>query len=248
MDTRTWADLKLKSTPQMFMANANLPWVQNRQYRHPGWHYFENVQTSPEYEKDVKVRFGAEKFEKPIYMNLYIPGFENREYTKVKAPKTFEAPLEYENQPTPTLVIRKNGEAWENPFVVVYEPFDGKSDNNSILSVEKITQDGIYKGVKVVSNISGQKLVQYIITQFQNEKFEDKNLGISFSGSFAVITCDEKGTIQNLYMGEGQELRKGDVLIKSENENTGAFLDLISKKPMFVSNKKEKIYFEILKK
>ncbi len=196
----------------------------------------------------MKVRFYLEKFEKPIYMDLYIPGFENREYTKVQAPKTFEAPEPYKNNPTPTLVIRKTGEAWDNPFVVVYEPFDGEKDNHSIISVEKIEQNGKYKGVKVVSEIDGEKLVQYIITQARNEKYEDKNLGISFSGTFAVLTCNKKNEPLNLYVGDGEELNFGKISIKSEVENAGAFLDLIGEKPVFVSNKKEKVYFEILEK
>lgn len=242
------SELELSPTPERYRANANLPWVQNGQYRHPGWHFFEDVQTSSQYEKDVKVRFSLEKFERPIYMDLYIPGFENREYTKVLAPKTFEAPEPYDELPTPTLVIRKTGEAWNNPFVVVYEPFIGEKDNNSVVSVEKLIQNGKYKGVKVVSEIDGEKLVQYIITQASNDKFEDKNLGINFSGTFAVVTGNKKGEPLNLYMGDGKELNYGNVFIKSEVENAGAFLDLTGKKPVFKSNKKEKVYYEILKK
>jgi hypothetical protein len=240
-------DLVLKPTPQRYMANANLPWVQNRQYRHPGWHYFEEVQTSSEYEKDVKLRFVAENFEKPIFMNLHIPGFENREYTKVMAPKTFESPVPYENHATPTLVIRKNGEAWEKPFVVVYEPIDGDSSNNSILSVEKIIQDGIYKGVKVVSNVEGKKLVQYIITQLQHENFEDKKLGISLAGSFAVVTCNQEGDVLNLYLGAGNELKCGAVSLKSDEPNANAYLDLTTEKPIFKSAFPDKVTFEISK-
>lgn len=216
------SDLKLESTPDRFMANANLPWVQNRQYRNPGWHFFEEVKSSASYKKDVRARFAAEKFEEPIFMDLHIPGFENREYTKVMAPHTFEAPQPYLNTPTPTLVVRKNGEAWDQPFVVVFEPFEG-ANNNSVISVEKLVQDGKYKGVKVLSNLAGEMLTQYIFTLNQNDSFVDEKLGISFSGTFGVLSLNQDGAPQSIYIGYGEELRYGDLIIKPENQKRSVF-------------------------
>jgi hypothetical protein len=220
------SDLKLESTPDRFMANADLPWVQNRQYRNPGWHFFEDVKSSASYKNDVRVRFAAEKFEEPIFMDLHIPGFQNREYTKVMAPHTFEAPQPYLNQPTPTLVIRKDGEAWEQPFVVVFEPFEG-ANNNSVISVEKLVQDGKYKGVKVVSNMAGKMLTQYIFTLIQNDSFVDEELGISFSGTFGVLSLNQDGAPQSIYIGDGEELRYGDLIIKPENQKMSVFRHFI---------------------
>jgi hypothetical protein len=216
------SDLKLESTPDRFMANANLPWVQNRQYRNPGWHFFEEVKSSASYKNDVRARFVAEKFDEPIFMDLHIPGFQNREYTKVMAPHTFEAPQPYLNQPTPTLVIRKDGEAWEQPFVVVFEPFKGVN-NNSVMSVEKLVQDGKYKGVKVLSNLAGEMLTQYIFTLNQNDSFVDEKLGISFSGTFGVLSLNQDGAPQSIYIGDGEELRYGDLIIKPENQKRSVF-------------------------
>ena len=123
-------DLKLKADPARYQANANMPWVQNRQYRIPGWHFFEDIETSTVYSGDLQAQFNTGKLKDgPIAMHLFIPGFAQREYTKVMAPHTFEAPSPYDNLPTPTLVIRKKGEAWTSPFVVVYEPFSGKGSS-----------------------------------------------------------------------------------------------------------------------
>lgn len=207
-------ELGLKSTPERYLDNAGLPWEQNRQYRHPGWHFFEEVQTTENYKNGVKVRFVAEKFEKPIFMDLYIPSDERRDYTKVLAPPTFEAPVPYENDPTPTLVIRKTGEAWDQPFVVVFEPYDGNRENHSIQSVEKMEQDGKFKGLRVQSSVDGSVLVQYIIAQARDERFNDEKLGISFKGSFAVITEDAAGKLQHIYIGEGEELRYGTIGVR----------------------------------
>jgi hypothetical protein len=205
------------------MANADLPWVQNRHYRHPGWHFFDRVQTSGDYSKGVRARFKAEKFKQAIYMDLHIPADQNREYTKVLAPPTFESPDPYENEPTPTLVIRKTGEAWDHPFVVVFEPFGEKSQNHTIQSVEKLQQDGVFKGIQIRSKLSDKELVQYVIVQAQNDQFTDENLGISFKGSFAVITENSAGKLQNIYIGEGEELRYGEIIIRPPNHKKSVY-------------------------
>ncbi|MBD3628565.1 heparinase II/III family protein [Cyclobacterium sp.] len=207
-------DVSLKPTPDRYMANAGLPWVQNQEYRHPGWHFFEDVHSTGEYKKKVRARFIAEKFEKPVYMDLHLPADESREYTQVLAPPTFEAPAPYEDKPTPTLVIRKTGEAWTQPFVVVFEPFEGNPENHSIQSVEKLEQDGKFRGIRVQSFAAGKGLVQYIITQVKGERYNNDDLGISFIGSFAVITETSAGKLQNIYIGEGEELRYGYINVK----------------------------------
>jgi hypothetical protein len=191
-------------------------------------------------------RFSVEKLEEePIYMNMYIPGEGNREYTKVKAPLTYEAPRPYLKKPTPTIVIRKEGEAWEKPFVVVYEPYKGSIENSSILSVEKIQQKGIYKGLKVISNTGTQTLVQYIITQEENKMFKDKKLGITFSGTFAIITTDANGNALNIYMGEGTTLRYKNVSIEAKDQALGAYLDLSLEVPVLKCTKKGEATFSI---
>ncbi|MDP5231551.1 MAG: hypothetical protein NWQ38_14255, partial [Cellulophaga sp.] len=200
-------NLSLKDTPERYMANANGPWINNKEFRNPGWHFFEDVQTSSEYSEDVKLQFSMEKLEKsPIFMQVHIPGFKNREYTKVMAPNTFEAPKPYDKMPTPTLVIRQKGETWVRPFVAVYEPFGGNEKEISIVSVEKLEQNGIYKGVKVVSKVNNETMVQYIITQSKNEVFEDKKLGIYFKGIFAIITTNSNNDLQDVYIGDGEKL------------------------------------------
>ncbi|MFD1316378.1 heparinase II/III domain-containing protein [Namhaeicola litoreus] len=200
-------NLALKPTPNRYMSNGNEEWIQNKKYRNPGWHFFKEVETSLTYSKDVKFQFSIEKLEKsPIYMKVHMPGFDNREYTKVMAPHTFEAPKPYDELPTPTLVVRKKGDAWSSPFVAVYEPFSGNMDNASIVSVEKLEQNGIYKGLKIISSINKSRLVQYVITQSKDEVYQDKNRGIYFKGIFAIITTNAQNDLQNVYIGEGEKL------------------------------------------
>lgn len=213
-------DLEFKKTPNRYMANANAVWKRNKKYRHPGWHFFKNVKTSKVYDKDVKATFFTNRLSQGgVFMQLHIPNFENRTYTKVKAPITFEAPKPYDEKLTPTLVIRNKGEAWKNPFVVVYEPFN-KKEKPTIKSVSKIEQDGIFKGLTIISETPTEKLKQYIIIQSGDDVFEDGLLEIYFNGKFSVITLDENENIKSIYIGEGDSLSYKNNTINTDSSKT----------------------------
>jgi hypothetical protein len=197
-------DIKLQKTPNRYMANANAEWIHNKKYRNPGWHFFKDVKTSQEYKNNVKATFHIKKLRgNNLFMQLHIPGFKNRTFTKVKAPTTFESPEPYDRKPTPTLVIRNKGEAWQNPFVVVFEPFNS-SEKPSIQYVTKIEQNGIYRGLIIESKTPSENLIQYVITQSKDQFF--KNDDIYFKGSYAVITLNNKNELKSLYIGEGEKL------------------------------------------
>lgn len=211
-------DLNLKRTPNRYMANANKKWIHNKRYRNPGWHFFKDVQTSKTYNKDLVATFHTKKIKGgAIFMQLHIPGFEKRVYTKVKAPITFESPKPYHKLSTPTLVIRKKGEAWKNPFVVVYEPYH-KKEKASIQSVEKLEQGNIYKGLKIVSKTPNEHLIQYVITQSKDQIFKNEN--IYFKGSYAVITLNKMNVLQSIYIGEGEKLIFNNEEITTNSTNS----------------------------
>jgi len=156
--------LTLTRDKERYQAAANDVHIRNQQYRNPGWHFFTKVKSSKSYESDVAATFEMKKLQgRNRYMNLFIPGNQQREYTKVLAPKTFEAPEPYEDAPTPTLVIRQKGEAWTNPFAVIYEPTFDKKSTYGIQSVVKLESGGVFNGFKVVSKTEINTITQYII-------------------------------------------------------------------------------------
>ena len=213
-------DMDFKKTPQRYMGNANKEWIHNKKYRNPGWHFFKKIKTSKVYDKDVKATFNTKKLSSDaIFMQLHIPAFENRQYTKVKAPITFEAPKPYDHLETPTLVIRNKGAAWENPFVVVFEPFN-ENESATIKSVQKLEKNGVYKGLKIISCTPNEKWIQYVITQSKNEIFQDETLGIYFKGTFAVISLNENDTLKSIYVGEGDRLIYKDETIETNDDKT----------------------------
>ena len=212
-------DMTFNDTPLRYMKNANNKWSNGR-YRNPGWHFFEDVKTSMPYAKDVLGTFQVEQLTKgAVYMQLHILGFDNREYTQVKAPITFEAPKPYNELPTPTLVIRNHGAAWENPFVVVYEPFNEKEEA-TIKSVTKLEQNGLYKGLRIESVTHFKKIIQYVLTMSKDDIYVDDALGINFRGSFGIITLNENKELQSIYIGEGEKLIFKDEVIITNNDKS----------------------------
>jgi hypothetical protein len=215
------------------MTNANGEWIRNRKYRNPGWHFFKEVQSSENYSKEVELLFKAEQFpDKNRYMKVFMPGFKDRNYSKVKAPKTFEAPAPYDSLPTPTLVVRQNGEAYTKPFVAVYEPFATSANNGSVLSVEKLQQNGIFQGVKVTSKIDDKILVQYLLMPFKNDTLSLREHDIEFQGHFAIITFQEN-KLKDIYIGNGKHLEINSLLITGTKDTSNkGFIDFTTKNPI----------------
>ncbi|WP_418262487.1 heparinase II/III domain-containing protein [Flavobacterium faecale] len=211
-------DLNLSSDENRFKSEVKGEYQYNKKYRNPGWHFFKEVQSSAEYHLDVKATFEINKLkDSKRYMNVFVLGNKNREYTKVMAPLTFEAPKPYDKLPTPTVVIRQKGEAWTNPFAVIYEPTFDKNSKNGIQSVSKLEENGIFKGFKVSSVVDGKEVIQYIINQEQDGVYENKSLGLYFKGSFAIISLDKKEKLQNIYIGKGNSLRYNKINIQSKD-------------------------------
>jgi hypothetical protein len=223
-------DLQLRPDPQRYTANADSEWKRNRIYRNPGWHFFKQVESSSEYRKDVQLLFKAEGFpDKKRYMKVFMPGFEGRNYTRVMAPRTFEAPAPYNSMKTPTMVVRQWGEAWERPFVAVYEAFDKNMGNNSVQSVEKLENKGKFSGLKIVSGTGPEEILQFILTPLENRDYLDGENGITFKGSFACVTFDASGQLLNSYVGHGKELRVGNIMIETGDGTHSAYVDFSEK-------------------
>ncbi|HET8828276.1 MAG TPA: heparinase II/III family protein [Pelobium sp.] len=197
----------LRPNKYRYMANADAVWKNNRSFKNPGWHYFKNVETSGVYNKQVDVVFTAKSLgDNGVSMKLFIPGEERRDYTKIMAPVTYEAPRGYDSKLTPTLAIRQIGEAWDAPFAVIYEPYAGVANQGSIKTVNSIKQNGVFKGFVVESKIQTQEIKQIIITQDEDTSiFYDKHLGIKFIGRYAVLSLDKAANLQSLYIGSGTE-------------------------------------------
>lgn len=208
-------DLDRSPTPERFMANAQATWHQNRAYRHPGWHYFEDVETSHKNAQDVMAIFAADNLgPTTIAMRAYLPGQPNRTYTSATSPPLTEGPEAYRESRAPTLVVRQEGSAWDTPFAVVYEPVI--AGRGSIASVEKLGRGRGCEGIVVKSNERGAGITQIILFPADPDRAtEYPEYGLSFQGRYATVTLSPSGKVQYVYIGSGKKLVFGDRSVQS---------------------------------
>jgi len=180
----------------------------------PGWRFFENTNVTEPTNAAVHVRFELD--ETKTYMNMFAPAGETREYTKAIGPSTREARGSYLKKKTQVLAIRQQGEAWEKPYVHVFEP--SKSINTSVKFVEHIYNQNTIAGAKVVSEVNGVKITDYIFSN--STSINVRYFNIDFTGEFGIVRTELKDgkTKVSLYIGKGSSLKFLDETITADNE------------------------------
>ena len=104
--------------------------------------------------------------QKEITMTMWMKADENRTIFKALSPANLEyermpnQPYHIEKQPVLTFVARQKGEAWNHPFVCVYEP-SSDTEPGDIASVDYFTpsEQGAVGIVVKLKDGSGQKIV-----------------------------------------------------------------------------------------
>ena len=209
--------LKLNPDKDRYQTSVVVPKAR-RAIPFPGWKSFSNVATSLLTADAVSGTFNvdlkASKREKQDgallgkrYMHLAMPGGNEREYTSAEAPPILEAAGGYDKKNARVLSIRQPGEAWDRPFIVVYEP--SLNEKPTVQSVENIVDGGKVIGAKVVSHVNGQVINDLIIAREQaGASYKNQAARLSFTGRFAIIrtVSSAKGKRVDLYIGEGEEL------------------------------------------
>ena len=176
----------------------------------PGYRLFRDKRSTLMYNGDVKAEFHLHVEEgEDIFMDMFIPGGEDREYFTAMAPKSYTAPEEYKLIPNPVAVVRKNGDAWENPFMVIYESYTGEN-KNSITEVS-----GASDGETTVLNVEGKQGRQTIIQSFSKKAYQDENE--FFDGHFGVISYSGNEP-SYLYIGEGTKISAGDFAMEAKDK------------------------------
>ncbi len=182
--------------------------------RFPGWHYFTDVMSSAPDASGIHGTFFMEALER--YNHVAMPGGFAREYTAAKAPPIFDAAEPYaaiareghdEKSQAQLLSIRQPGEAWDRPFIVIYEP--SANEEPTVQRVENIMNDGKVIGAKVVSHVDDKVITDRIIARdAAGETYEDPDSGLGFTGRFAIVRMieSESGSEINLYIGDGEKL------------------------------------------
>jgi len=132
-DSIEFEKLSLKSSSELTSTNGNME----------GYDYFDN-EASAKTDVAIHARFPLKIDSDNVAMDVWLLGGEGRTVFAVDAPANRAARHSYKekdwNKPTPTLVIRQQGSAWNQPFVSVYEP-SLQAENVKIQSVEAVNDN-----------------------------------------------------------------------------------------------------------
>ena len=158
-------------------------------------------------------------------MNLWMKGYEGREIFSIKAPacKAFRSnhnlPYDVLKEPFLTISARQHGEAWNRPFVSVFEPTT-ENEGRSIQSIESFEPKNApadFVGL-IVKSKSGR--TDYIFSSVKDENISYNNM--SANATYAVIS--ENGKDFTLFMGNGTHIQGKNISIQAK-EKTKAVLE-----------------------
>lgn len=186
----------------------------------PGWRFFQETEVTPTQPGAVQVRFDLN--ETNTYMNIFAPAGVAREYTKALGPATREARGDYIDKETQIVAIRQEGEAWDHPFLHIFEP--SLSKNTSVKSVEYLYRDEVIVGAKVRSQIDNRTITDYIICQEDaTKRFSLPEKELQFDGRFAIVRQEQEleEAQLSLYIGEGTALSFGEHTLTADEELKG---------------------------
>lgn len=202
----------------------------------PGWSLLENTQVTTATSDAVKIRFKIAFNNR--YMHLLAPSGVQREYTKALGPATREAENGYVTKKTQVIGIRQQGEAWERPFISIFEP--SLKDQPTVQSVEQLVQGKITVGAAVKSIVSGKEITDYIIcNEAGTSEIDLQELQLKFQGRYAIIrreTENNKSKI-TLYIGDGKQLTFGNHTLNGDQENKG----ILEVEDVVLSTEKENV-------
>jgi len=176
-----------------------------------------SVKTDKDYQ--VQWKIDMPQGEEDVFMNLWMKGTDDREVFSIKSPpnKAFKEkgrlPYEVDEAPHLTFAARQHGEAWEHPFVSVFEPFTS-DEGRSIASIdgfedEKGSSD--FVGIKVTHK-SGRE--DHVFSSKDGK--EAKYMDMSSDAAYALIGKEEEGGLIFL-MGNGKVLKGHGYAINTEN-------------------------------
>lgn len=206
-------NISLRDTPNRYKNDLG------DEHKSPGWYFFEKTKTTAQTNKTVHVQFQLEAIDRA--MNAYIVGGDgDREVSLAEGPATPGAKNGYHRKPTQVMTIRRQGEAWKRPYVVVYEPQVG--NNRVITDVKILKNNNEVVGVEVVSVEGGLQTRDVILAQDNANKTYNRD-GIKFTGRFAIVreatTNGAKAT--ELYIGDGKSLEYAGIALNTGNKTSG---------------------------
>lgn len=187
------------------------------------YQFFKN-ETSVDYNKNFRGTFTLKMDDSSSRaMEMWMLGSKNqRKLFSVNAPPCRAAAdtLPYMlERPMPTVIVRQDGEAWDMPFVAIYEPKNKAIDLTSgVRSVQRIVMQEAASstvGCKIEGRESSRNSYSvYLLNSEQRRQKQIVNDLFHFQGEFcAVINKDD--LLDELYMVNSKELAFNHVKISA---------------------------------
>lgn len=171
--------------------------------------------------KDIKATFTIQMPDKDdISMNMWMKGEKERKVFSALSPmteglsRTPGMPYNIKEQPTLTFVARQQGEAWNRPFVAVYEPSSVKESGciSAVTFPEVQSKDaGSHVGI-CVKQQDGR--VDYILSS--DKKTNRCMLGQMSASAVYALWGNKDGKDCTLFLGDGTLLETPEVSIKAD--------------------------------
>lgn len=159
-----------------------------------------------------------------VYMNLWMKGYPGREVFSIKAPPTkafAEGMLPYNAREEPYLTIaaRQHGEAWNRPFVSVFEPSTEK-EGRSVAGIESFEAPGASPDFVGLAVKSKGGRVDYIFSSVEKEKVSYRDMAAE--ATYAVVS--EQGAGFVLFLGAGTAVSGRGFTIEAPEATSAALL------------------------
>lgn len=179
------------------------------------------------------------------HMRMFMP--EGKEHTIYQLNSLFNhryyVPL-LRKLSVPALLVRQQGEAWDKPFIAVYEPY-GNGAEATVKSVY-VGETKEQKGVaKLTVEHKKDGCVDFIIHSITPEK-ESEYMGIRFVGTYCVVSYKNKMPI-SVYIGNGTSFSMNVLKLNSASgEPFNALFELENGRWLHHSDK-EVVYLNVTK-
>ena len=203
------SDLNLQPTEELAFASAHLY----------AYSYIYDKKSAAT-DKDIKATFTIDMPDNDdISMNLWMKGEAEREVFTALSPmteglsRTPGMPYNIREQPTLTFVARQKGEAWNRPFVAVYEPSSQKEPGCiSEVSFPEVNSKNKNSAVSVcVRQKDGR--TDYILSSDRPE--ETCSSGNMSAQATYALWGNKQGNDCTLFLGNGTLLSTPNIIIKS---------------------------------
>ncbi|MCH6258684.1 hypothetical protein MLD52_19145 [Puniceicoccaceae bacterium K14] len=209
-----------------------------------------SMRTSNDYQ--VQWMIDQPNGEEDVFMNLWMKGVEGREVFSIKSPpnKAFRGdhgiPYDVSNAPYLTFTARQHGEAWEHPFISIYEPFTS-DQGKSIASIQGFEdENGSSEFVGLhITHKSGREDWVFSTKNQAIAKYKD----VSTNATYSLVGKEKNGDCV-LFMGNGTHLKAIDYTLSTTEignvvlEHKNGELWLNNEVPVVVFNQQTEKRFE----